>query len=141
MQRILVVLCGTLLALALGFPAAAADWDQAKLTDLAKQLATEAAALSEIADKNPDKPPGAGRKAQYTVRDDLRMMASATKRLAKRLREGGGRDETEGLYKRAASLRRDAETTAKGQDVLANAKAQADKTLALFDQLAVYYTD
>jgi hypothetical protein len=141
-RKLLSTAVTLLLAVAVGAPSLAATaWDQAQVSALAKQLAAETSALRDIAEKNPDKPPGSARKAQYAVREDLRLLASATKRLAKRLAGGAGRDETEGLYKRAASLRRDADEQAKNQDVLANARAQADKTLALFDQLAAYYQD
>jgi hypothetical protein len=141
-RRMLVASGAVMLALAFSVSSGAATaWDQAKVTDLAKQVAQATVELRAIVEKNPDKPPGAARKAQYSAREDLRLLVSATKRLAKRLAAGAGRDETEGLYQRAANLRSDAEAEARRADMLANTKTQAEKTLALLDQLGAYYRD
>ena len=142
MRGMLVAAGAVVLALTFSVSSGAATaWDQAKVTDLARQVAKATVELREIVEKNPDKPPGGARKAQYSAREDLRLLVSATKRLAKRLEAGAGRDETEGLYKRAAVLRRDAEEEAQRAGMLANTKAQAEKTLALLDQLGAYYED
>ena len=105
MKGMFVALGAVVLALTFSVSSGAATaWDQAKVTDLAKQVANATVELREIVEKNPDKPAGAARKAQYSAREDLRLLVSATKRLAKRLAAGAGRDETEGLFKRAADL-------------------------------------
>lgn len=142
MRGMLVASGAVVLALTFSVSGGAATaWDQAKVTDLAKQVAKATVELRAIVEKNPDKPPGVARKAQYSAREDLRLLVSATKRLAKRLEAGAGRDETEGLYQRATDLRRDAEQEARRADMLANTKTQAAKTLALLDQLGAYYKD
>ena len=72
MRGMLVAAGAVVLALTFSVSSGAATaWDQAKVTDLARQVAKATVELREIVEKNPDRPPGAARKAQYSAREDL----------------------------------------------------------------------
>lgn len=118
-----------------------AKWDQARVTDIALKLRDATKELYVEALKVPDRPPGSARRAQYMAREDLRQMNNMARRLASQLKDGKGRDETEGIYTRLQQKRRDAENEGRkidiGQPVLDKIAPVSD----LLRQIAPYYED
>lgn len=116
-----------------------AKWDQARVTDIALKLRDATKALYVEALKTPDRPAGSARRAQYLAREDLRQLNNLARRLATQLKDGKGRDETEGIYLRLQQKRRDAEAEGRkidiGQPVLDKIAPATD----LLRQIAPYY--
>ena len=118
-----------------------AKWDQARVTDIAIKLSDATKALYVAALKAPDRPIGAARKAQYTAREDVREMNNIARRLAAQLKDGKGRDETEGAYQRLQLKRRDAEEAGRRLDLSQEALEKIAPVQDLLRQLAPYYED
>lgn len=116
-----------------------ATWDQARVTDIAQKLSAATKDLYVEALKAPDRPPGNARRAQYLAREDLRQLNNLARRLAAQLRDGKGRDETEGIYIRLQQKRRDAESEGRKIDLGQNTLDKIAPATDLMRQIAPYY--
>ncbi len=88
---------------------AQAKWDQQRVTAYAVELETAAEALRQAMLEEPAIISLAQQRAYYEAREDVRLIRNSAGHLAKRLKEGKGRDETYPIFRRIDSLRRDAE--------------------------------
>lgn len=82
-------------------------WDQAVVTDLAKQLAETAGDLRTSVRRTPIPQSGSMRRNQFRVLDDLRVISNSINSLARRLESGEGRSETYPTFRRIRMLRND----------------------------------
>ncbi len=89
----------------IGAPTARGDlaaWDQEKVTAIASELAQAAQELRDALAKEPvpltmGRP---GRRAFFSLREDVHLIASASQRLQRALGEGAGLDETYPIYRK-----------------------------------------
>ena len=101
---LLTFLC---LAFALGGALAAQGtelrtWDQEEVTAIAADLAQAAQELRNALAKEPVPTVGGrpGRRAFFTLQEEVQFLASASRRLHSRLGEGAGLDETYPIYRK-----------------------------------------
>jgi len=133
----LVASLGMLVAL----PAAAEpkEWDQAAVTELAKQLAEAAGDLRQSVRRTPPPPAGSQRRVRFQALDDLRVAENAINSLARRLESGDGREETYPTFKRIRTLRNDIAEQARRADVREPTLSKLETARGLLEQLAPYY--
>ncbi len=133
-------------ALAAGFAPAssfaqAEQWDQARVTEIAQELAGAVKDLREAVRREVPSTPGRlqqGR-AQYALSDALRLLKSETRYLAAQLKDGKGRDETFLVYKRIDSLRQQAAENARKMMILQPTLDRIDAARKIWVQLVPYY--
>jgi hypothetical protein len=118
-----------------------AKWDQARITKYAEELASATDQLENALRGEPAVVNLAQRRAHYEAREDVRLLNNSAKHLVAELKAGKGLDETRGVYRRIASLRRDAEENGRRAVI---PEATMDKVFkvgsALF-KLAPYYAE
>ncbi len=85
-----------------------ANWNQERLTSYAQELADACAALDDAIAKLPDNLDPANQASWYRAKDDVRMLASASRGLAASLANGEGKEATLPRFKRIELLRNDA---------------------------------
>ena len=84
----------------------AAAWDQAKVTGLASELASAVAGIRDAARKESPMSIGSGQsRSWHRLLDDLRIIESEAKHLARALAAGEGHDETLPVIERIDVLR------------------------------------
>jgi hypothetical protein len=135
-----VVLCLALLVLASGARAELTPWDQAKVTELAKQLETATGALSDAFRKQPQPTLGsAQRKSFFQLRQEVRQLRRESRSLSRALQQGEGQEETlpsfESMMRTVRSATDIARRTFSGADIQTRADAARD----ILNQLAPYY--
>ncbi len=90
--------------------AAAAEtpaWDQAQVTEIAKELAATIDPLRTALREQPPPQRGSGQtNSQTRLRDTLRQLRNSTEQLVARLEAGAGREETFPIFQRIQELRR-----------------------------------
>ena len=131
-----------LLALAVAEPAQAIDataWDQARATELAVELDKAVKDLSRTA--NSEKLDSMNTKSAqaFLMVEDLKSLSRYSKRLARHLGEGAGRDETARLFERMLSIVRGLRDQRGSSPVLANSSAEVDEAREVLEELAKFY--
>ena len=130
------------LALLVALPAASAEqkeWDQAAVTELAKQLAEVTRSIRQATRRA--EPPGHGsglRLAHLQGQDDLRMLQNSVNSLARQLENGVGREETYSTFRRIRTLRNDLAETAR-RFIREPAPEKLQQVQGALDQLALFY--
>jgi hypothetical protein len=130
-----------LFALSITVPATAARaelaaWDQTKVTALASDLAESAQGLQGALRRQPPPTLGQpGRRAFWTLRDEMQGIVAASRRLHSALSSGAGQEETYPIYRRILrNARRAARETRRiqlGDPVPQKIEAIADTIRAL----------
>jgi hypothetical protein len=144
MLRVAGLLTGVLLialSLAPERARAAGEWDQAKVTAIAAELAASLEDLEITVKKDPTLVGTPMRAAQYQAREDLRQLVNTIERLAASLKAGEGREETLPIYRRAEQHRRDAAEAARRADIPGPTQEKIEKARAILAQLTPYYAD
>jgi hypothetical protein len=144
MRRTAGLLTGILAsALVLASPRALAEpqWDQAKVSAIAQELAASLRDLEITVKKDPTLVGTPMRAAQYQAREDLRQLVNTIDRLAASLEAGEGREETLPIYRRAEQHRRDAAEAARRADIPGATQEKIEKSREILAQLAPYYAD
>jgi hypothetical protein len=128
-------------------PPEAADripWDQARVTEIAQQLA---ASVKDLRNSSLDNPllRGASRGAQdqRAIRlylENLRMLQQVTGQLARQLENGEGYEKTREIAQRIGLLVRDIQEDARRIMLSEPQKDIMGPTLELLDQLSPYYS-
>jgi hypothetical protein len=81
------------------------SWDQPKVTEIAKALATAANDLQLAFRREPaDMMPSGDRRSRYAAKQDLRRLRSETRHLASQLEAGEGHDETIDIFLNIQSI-------------------------------------
>ena len=95
-RRAIATLTATaLFSAALLARAALAPWDQAKVAELAKQLLDTTRALADTFYEQPVRDVGSLQSRNYEqLRDDVKRIDQAARKLSSSIAEGAGRDET-----------------------------------------------
>ncbi len=114
-------------------------WDHEAVAAIARELAEAVKDLRVTVERNPNLPAGAGRRAQYEAREDLRLLQNMTKRLASQLEKGEGHEATRPIYRRVEAIRRDAEEAGRRARIQQNTMAKIEVARELLEKLAPYY--
>lgn len=93
-----------LAAVSMAAPAALAEgtaWDQEKVTAIAKEISDAAQALQRSLRRRPPTTLGQpGKRAFWSLREEMQVLSTASRRLHQALSEGAGLDETYPTYRR-----------------------------------------
>lgn len=123
-------------------PAAPKAWDQKAVTALATKLAGALKDLNVTVRKTPEATMGSpNRRAQYQVREEVKLLVSISQRLATQLREGEDKDATLPTYRRLQSVRRDAAESGRKAGIPAPTLEKVVSARAVLDELEPYYLD
>ena len=130
-----------LLGLLLALPSAAEpkEWDQAAVTELAKQLAESAGDLRHSVRRIPTVTSGIQRRVHFQVLDDLRVAANSINSLARRLESGEGRAETYPTFRRIRLLRNDLAVQARRAHITEPTLSKLESARGLLEQLSLYF--
>ena len=117
-------------------------WDQQKVTQIASQLAE---AVSGVYDEFRMQPAitiaSMQANARYKLQDELRLLESETRELARQLKSGEGLDATQPIYDRIGGVAREAREYARKQLVVEPVQKRVDRAEELWAQLTPYYTN
>jgi hypothetical protein len=129
-----------LLACVLAAPARAelVAWDQARVTELAKQLEVAAKALYDTFYKEPT--PAVGqRRAYYQLKQDIRNLRDQARQLSAALAKNGGQEETAPIFDDLMDDVRAAREQAMQVFTTGSLQKRASDARAILNQLAPYY--
>jgi hypothetical protein len=90
-----------------------AEWDQARVTQIAAEFADAMKDLRLEMQAAPPMTDPARQRALYVALDDIRIMSNTASLLANKLKAGEGREETYAAWRRLDLLRRDFEENAR----------------------------
>jgi hypothetical protein len=133
-----LVVC--LLAPATGVRAELRAWDQAKVTELAKQLEAATAALSDTMRRQP--PPTLGsaqRKPFFKLSQEVRFLRREARTMSRALQRGADLDETQPSFDSLMQTVRSASDIARRTFTTADIQKQADAARDVLNQLAPFY--
>jgi hypothetical protein len=135
-----VLLAVSLLSLAASARAELTPWDQAEVTELAKQLEPATSALSDALRQQP--PPTAGspqRAPFFELQQEVRFLRREARTMSRALERGADREETlpgwESMMQTVRSATEIARRTFSGAQV----QTRADAAREILNQLAPYY--
>ncbi len=139
-----LMLFGSVGLLLLGMPvssAHAADWDQAKVTEIAQQLADAVNQVNRsIVRTATGSQVGSGQSASYLrLKDRVRVARNESRHLARALEDGKGRDETVNVWKRLMSVVRDAREIGRSMFLEAPTQQKIVRANEILDQLTPFY--
>ena len=127
-----------LLALAAGARAELAPWDQAKVTDLAKQLEAASNELLRSFRAQPAPTKGSAQRRSYAVlQQDIRKLRTGTRALSTALQGGATRDQTLGRYRSLMQIARRAQDHARSVFSGAPVAERADAAREILN-IAIY---
>ncbi len=139
-RSIFFVLVGLALCAAVPGAAAASEWDQAAVTELAKQLADAAGNVRQSVRRAP--PPGPGtsqRRLHFQALDDLRVLQNSINSLARQLEAGVGREETFPTFRRIRTLSNDIAQIAQRADIREPTLGKLQTAAGVLGELAPFY--
>ena len=116
------------------------EWDQTHVTALAQELAASLKDIRQALRQQGE--PGVASmqsKAYHQLGDELRLLESESKQLARALEAGGGHDETLPIYQRMQRTIRDAREEARRQAIPLPTQERIDAGRAILDKLDHYY--
>ena len=128
------------LALASVARAELAPWDQTKVTELAKQLASAASALSQTFRQQP--PPQLGspqRLVFYRLDQEIRQLRRESSTLARSLARGADREQAQPSYESLMETVRRARDHARRLFAVADVQQRADAALEILNQLRPFF--
>jgi hypothetical protein len=130
--------------LLLGMPvssAHAADWDQAKVTEIAEQLADAVNQVHRsVVRTSTGSQVGSGQASSaLRLKDRVRIARNESRHLAKVLQDGKGKDETVNVWKRLMSTVRDAREIGRTMFLEAPTQQKIARANEILDQLTPFY--
>lgn len=138
-----ILAAALILGVALASPSARAElatWDQAKVTELSKQLAEAAKALQDTFYKQPVPTAGSGQNRDfYRLKQLVRRIRQEADALMGDLEKGGGMDETHPAYAELMITVRDAREAAGRVFATQDIKDRASAVRGVLNQIAPYY--
>jgi len=114
-------------------------WNQARVTEIAAELAELFADLRVSVQGSPTNLEINQRRARYQVLEDLRVLTSVSKRMSSRLSSGEGLDQTAPLYRRLQSARRSAADNGRRALLGEETLEKVARARVLLDELAPFY--
>ena len=116
------------------------EWDQAAVTQLAKQLATVAGDLRSSVRRTPEfRGHRRIRRARSQALDDLRVAQGSVNSLLRRLEAGEGREGTYPTYRRIRSLRRNIAQNVRRARITEPTLGKLEAARGILDQMALFY--
>ncbi len=141
-RHLVRILCTVALAVSLA-PSARGEfaaWDQARVTALAKNLATTIDALYETFTQQPKPAPGSMQSSSYQGLDHrVRVLRVEARVLVKSLEDGDGREQTVWIYDNLMSHGRSARSEARAAFLAEDVSERAAAVRAALNQLGPYY--
>ena len=133
-----VVAC--LLALASGARAELQKWDQARVTELAKQLDAATSALSQSFRRQPPPTLGAPHRQRYfRLQQEVRLLDREARFMSRALQRGADRDEAQPSFDSMMETVRRAQDDARRTFTVAEMHERADAVRSVLNQLAPYF--
>jgi signal transduction histidine kinase len=128
----------------LGLPSAAraelTPWDQAKVTELAKQLAAATSALSDSFRRQPPPQLGSSQRVVFhRLEQEVRHLRRESSSLARALERGADREQVQGSYESLMETVRRARDNARRLFSVAEMQERSDAALAILNQLRPYF--
>jgi hypothetical protein len=114
-------------------------WDQARVTQLAKDLNKAVNEAVHAVRKSPTQQQISQRQSWYDLRESLRLLDNTTGHLQSELQKGAGREETLSIFNRIESLRKDAEETGRKSMIENTVMDALVKAGAIHNQMRPYY--
>ena len=115
-------------------------WDQAQVSEIAKELAATIRPLQTALREQPPPQLGSGQtNSQIRLRDKLRQLRNNTDQLVARLEAGDGREETFPIFQRIQELRRSAAEDARRIFISDQVGTSIEATREPLGQLAPFY--
>ena len=131
---------GSALALAAPVGAAVQAWDQAKVTELSKQLETATDELWQTFRKEPRPTVGQGQaNSFFRLQQQLRHLRSEARSLSRMLQDGAGHDETVPSFESMMQTIRIAEDNARRVFTGANVNERAQAARDVLNQMTPFY--
>ena len=139
------VLASSVCLFLLGIPASSAyadDWDQAKVTEIAKQLASSVDSVyRELNRGAAGTQLGSGQATNaLRLKDRVRVARNEARHLSKALQGGKGHDDTVHAWKRLMTLVRDAREVGRKMFLEAPLQKDIEKANEFLDQLGPFYS-
>jgi len=117
-------------------------WDQAKVAELGRELATTMSAARQTALKEPTLQNAVtGRLAAERFLRTMRSLETSTRQLARKLEAGEGREETEGTGRKIGTLLRDAQEDSRRLMISQTLREKIDPVVDVINRLSPYYSD
>jgi hypothetical protein len=117
-----------------------AAWDQAKVTELAKQLQEASKALYDTFYKQPVPVAASGQAQDYrNLKQEVRRVRSEARELADALAKGAGREDTLPIYEHLMMVIRDAREHSARVFTTQDVQQRASAVRQLLNQLTPYY--
>jgi hypothetical protein len=114
-------------------------WDQARVTQLAKDLNKAVNEAVHAVRKSPTQQQISQRQSWYDMRESLRLLDNTTGHLQNELQKGAGQEETLSIFNRIESLRHDAEETGRKSMIESSVMDALVKAGAIHNQMRPYY--
>ena len=114
-------------------------WDQARVTQLAKDLNKAVNEAMHAVRKSPTQQQISQRQSWYDMRESLRLLDNTTGHLQSELQKGASREETLSIFNRIESLRKDAEETGRKSMIESTVMDALVKAGAIHNQMRPYY--
>ena len=132
-------------AVLIGAPEARAElmeWDQAKVTALAGELAEKTSNLRDAVRRQPAPTLGqTGRRAHHRLRDELSTIEATARRLHNALSEGATQEETFPTYRRLITSVREAAREVNRIDLGEPAAGRVEEAAEVLRRLRPYYEE
>lgn len=129
-----------LLALATSVRAELAPWDPAKVTELAKQLDVEAAALFDAFRRQPQPTAGSGQRVPYfRLAQEIRFLRRESRTMSRALQRGASQEEALASWESLMLTVRRASDNARRVFTLRDVQQRADAVREILNQLAPYF--
>jgi hypothetical protein len=114
-------------------------WDQARVTQLAKDLNKAVEEAVQAVRKSPTQQQISQRQSWYDMRESLRLLDNTTGHLQSELQKGAGQEETLSIFNRIESLRHDAEETGRKSMIESTVMEALVKAGSIHNQMRPYY--
>ena len=114
-------------------------WDQARVTQLAKDLNKAVGEAVHAVRKSPTQQQISQRQSWYDMRESLRLLDNTTGHLQSELQKGAGQEETMSIFNRIESLRKDAEETGRKSMIESSVMDALVKAGSIHNQMRPYY--
>ena len=117
-----------------------AKWDQEKVTAAAEQLAQDSVALRDALRSKPRATLGQpGRHAFFSLREEVQVLVSASRRLHQALSDGAGMEETYPTFRRLVRTVRRGSRQLNRVDLGQDTRARVDAVADVVRKLRPYY--
>lgn len=138
--RFAAVVVVSLLAFAASAPAELAKWDQAKVTELGKQLETATGELFQSFRRQPEPTRGSPQRQRFfQLRQEVRQLRRDSRSLSRSLQRGEDQEATAPIYRSMMQTVRAARDNARSVFSGADVQERAGVAMDILNQLTPFY--